>query len=77
MGKIVGTLTVLLFPTSHPKRTYFLICAFSSLCQLLIPLSINFPDVGRYMMLLGMAGIGVSKAYVLTPFLFLSEYFKK
>lgn len=55
-----------------------MICALSSLCQLLIPLSVNFPShIGRYMMLCGMVGVGLSKAYVLTPFLFLSEYFNK
>jgi len=55
-----------------------MICALSSLCQLLIPLSVNFsPHVARSMMLCGMLGVGLSKAYVLTPFLFLSEYFDK
>jgi hypothetical protein len=36
-----------------------------------------FGEYGKYLMLFGMMGVGVCKAYILTPFLFLSEYYNK
>ena len=71
-GRFLGSVIVLVFPAKKPKKAYFISCVCATFFQLLLPVSIMFGDYGRYFMLVGMFGAGICRAYIMTPFLFLT-----